>query len=163
MPSPILIHQKSAHAEGSFQFGLLTMGALLLGIVQAFLMPVFWANSKIEIVAGLGIEAVILGVCGRLAYLNWRSHGTFVCRLDAREIRCHFPVPAFGEDFVLPLKSITQIVRRASDEGGLPTWILCGLQERRYELPWQYENPADEFIEAIQKLRPDLKVVEEKA
>ncbi|PHR98969.1 MAG: hypothetical protein COA78_25455 [Blastopirellula sp.] len=85
---------------------------------------------------------------------NIRAKATFTCELDEHEIRCVCPVELCGESFTLKLSEIKGI-EHEEDEGS-HEWYLVDASARRYLVPTNYGNPADEFIKLIKELKPEL-------
>jgi hypothetical protein len=175
MPRPhvILEHRKSAKAEGRSLLREVVVTNIVMAVFGCLILPLFcwWlglsdASLSVFVIGSLLIQAAITVLLVSLAIPHLKSNDLFVCRLDEKEFVCTVPPVnvlgslSSGESFSIRLADITKLEEsRDGDAINHTTWIIHTKSGQRFWLTSNYENPVEQFVEAIEERFHDLVVI----
>lgn len=152
-PRPLLEHRRSMVAYGrEIVIGLVIGVASLVGFGVLFLPPFELSPWEIAWIALCG--ATLGTIALMLAGAHLRAAGEFHCRLDEQRFHCFSPVEASGDSFDLAIDEIAKIERE--DWADDCRWYVWDSNGNRHWVSSNYDNPAQKFIEMLERLRPRI-------
>ena len=149
-----LEYTRAARTHAIRTFIHLVLTVLGFAVFQYFLFPMIWRDSHVFVILFFALEGLIFGIAFIFVWLNFKSSGEFVCRVDDGTISQICPVRGCGETFTICIADIVKIERKSSGES--ENWYIWDKQGRRYELTPNYGNPIKKFIGLIKDMNSEV-------
>jgi len=99
----------------------------------------------------VGIIAVPLALYARQ---NIAANAEFICRVTDAEFQCVCPVAGCGDSFAIKVAEITSLEREESAESY--RWYVHDRSGARHWITTNYDNPVEDFVEALMALNPNI-------
>ena len=149
-------HRKTTAAEGRNALIVIGITVVFMVVGMSFFVSRLGCDSdKFFVAVFFTVMGVIasIGVC--YAIVNIRANSTFVCEIDDEQIRCVSHVKLCGESFSILIRDIAKI-ERANEGEGSHCWYVWNKAGQRFWLTSNYNNPVNNFIDAIRERCPDV-------
>ena len=92
------------------------------------------------------------------AIVNIIANDEFRCVLTTETLACYCSVNGAGETFKVELADIKKLEKEAWSESH--RWYIWDVNDNRYWLTSNFDNPCERIIESIQELRPNVAQVD---